>query len=117
MQENAWRELWAMTSLASSDRDDRAATFEGPRIVAMAGYRPWSATAGDPCVLTHPERRRSGCGTAVVSQVVASALERQKTVLYQTLEANEPAVRLARRLGYQPYATHVAVRLRSAEPS
>jgi hypothetical protein len=24
----------------------------------MAGYRPWTDHAGDPCVLTHPEARR-----------------------------------------------------------
>jgi len=74
----------------------------------MAGYRPWGDHAGDPCVLTHPEFRGRGYGTAVVSSVVAEALEEGKLLLYQTLEANRGAVQLAVNLGYEQYARHVA---------
>ena len=59
----------------------------------MAGYRAWSDIAGDPCVLTHPAYRAKGRGAAVVSMIVARALEDGKTLLYQTLEANAPAVK------------------------
>jgi GNAT superfamily N-acetyltransferase len=94
-----------------------AAYFDGQRIAAMAGYRPWSDLAGDPCVLTHPEFRRRGYGPAVVSCVVAAALADGKLLLYQTLEANRGAVQIALDLGYEQYARHVAVRLKRDAPS
>jgi GNAT superfamily N-acetyltransferase len=89
-----------------------AACFAGSKVVAGAGYRPWSPTAGDPCVTTHPDFRGRGFGSAVVSAVVERALAEGKTLLYQTLEANLGAVGIARRVGYEQYATHLAVRLR-----
>lgn len=94
-----------------------AAYFDGKRITAMAGYRPWNDHAGDPCVLTHPEFRRRGYGTVVVSSVVAAALEERKLLLYQTLEANRGAVQIAANLGYEQYARHMAVRLKRESPS
>jgi GNAT superfamily N-acetyltransferase len=90
------------------------AHFDGTRIVAMAGYRPWNNHAGDPCVLTHPEFRQRGCGTAVASAVVAATLEEGILLLYQTLESNRGAVRTALNLGYEQYARHIAVRLKRA---
>jgi GNAT superfamily N-acetyltransferase len=83
------------------------------RIMAMAGYRAWSNDAGDPCVLTHPDHLSRGLGSLVVSEVIRSALLEGKILLYQTLESNLAAVRLARKLGYRQYAWHVAVRLTS----
>jgi GNAT superfamily N-acetyltransferase len=94
-----------------------AAHFDGKRITAMAGYRPWNDYAGDPCVLTHPEFRRRGQATAVVSAVVAAALDEGKLLLYQTLEANRGAVQIALNLGFEQYARHVAVRLKRESPS
>jgi GNAT superfamily N-acetyltransferase len=91
--------------------------LDGERITAMAGYRPWNDVAGDPCVLTHPDYRRRGCGTAVVSLVVAAALEQGKLLLYQTLEANRGAVQIALNLGYEQYGRHLAVRLKRESPS
>ena len=82
------------------------------RIAAMAGYRPWNGFAGDPCILTHPDFQRKGYGAAVASAVVQRALQAGKLLLYQTLEANRGAVGIARKLGYEQYARHLAVRLR-----
>jgi GNAT superfamily N-acetyltransferase len=94
-----------------------AAYFQDTSIVAMAGYRPWSDIAGDPCVLTHPEFRGRGYGTDVVSAVVTQALRNGKLLLYQTLETNRGAVHMALKLGYEQYARHVAVRLKRETPS
>jgi GNAT superfamily N-acetyltransferase len=93
------------------------AGFEGERIDALAGYRVWSDEAGDPCVLTHPAYRRGGWATATTSAIVERALNEGKLVLHQTLEANTAALKVASRLGYKQYATHVAVRLRAETPS
>jgi predicted GNAT family acetyltransferase len=92
------------------------AYFEGDKITAMAGYRARSDEAGDPCIVTHPEFRGQGRGTAVAGAVVCDALAQSKLLLYQTLESNSSAVRIAFALGYERYATHIAVRLKGDSP-
>jgi len=92
------------------------AYFEDGRITAMAGYRGWTDDAGDPCVLTRLDARSRGCGAAVTAAVVAEALANGKLLLYQTLESNQPAVRIALALGYERYANHLAVRLSREVP-
>lgn len=94
----------------------RHAYFEKGMITAMAGYRGWNDSAGDPCVVTRPDARSGGRGAAVTSAVVAEALTNGKLLLYQTLESNEPAVRIALSLGYDRYANHLAVRLNCDSP-
>lgn len=91
--------------------------FEEGAVTALAAYRPWSDNVGDPCVITRPDARSRGHGAAVTSAVVAKALEDGKLLLYQTLESNEPAVRIALSLGYERYANHVAVRLSRDSPN
>lgn len=95
---------------------EHAGYFQGSRLLAVAGYRPWTDFAGDPCILTHADFQGRGYGTAVTSAVVQRALNEGKLLLYQTLEANSGAVHIARKLGYEQYARHVAVRLRNDRP-
>jgi hypothetical protein len=90
-----------------------AAVHVGDRVVSLAGYRAWTEEAGDVCVLTHAAHRDSGFGTEAAQAVVSQALQDGKLLLYQTLESNIAAVKIARRIGYEPYARHVAVRLRA----
>ena len=95
-----------------------AAIREGDRVLSLAGYnRVWRDEAGGPCILTHRAHRGRGWATATTSAVVERALQEGKTLLYQTLEANTASIRLARRLGYEQYARHVAVRLKADTPS
>jgi hypothetical protein len=94
----------------------RHAAFQAGLITAMAGYRAWSDNAGDPCVVTRNDARSRGSGGAVTAAVVAQALLNGKLALYQTLESNFPAVRIALSLGYERYANHVAIRLTSEAP-
>ena len=47
----------------------------------------------------------------MASAATAPALAAGFIVLYQTLFANTPSVALATGLGYQPYASQLAVRL------
>lgn len=86
--------------------------FEGRVLAAAAALRIGASGACDPGVLTHPAHRGRGLGVAVVSAAVAPALRRGRLVLYQTLLANAPALGVARRLGFQPFGTQLAVRLR-----
>lgn len=90
--------------------------FDQGKITAMAGYRSRSDEVGDPCILTHPKFRGGGRGTAVARAVVADAVSKGQLLLYQTLESNEAAVRIAFSLGYQRYAKHIAVRLKREAP-
>jgi RimJ/RimL family protein N-acetyltransferase len=95
-----------------------AAIREGDRIVSLAGFnRVWRDEAGGPCILTHPAYRGRGWATATTSAVVRRALQEDKLLLYQTLESNTASIRIARRLGYEQYARHVAVRLKAEMPS
>jgi len=96
---------------------ERVGYFRASMLLAVAGYRPWTDFAGDPCILTHPGHQGRGYGTAVASAVVRRALNEGKLLLYQTLEANTGAVHIARKLGYEQYARHVAVRLRNDSPT
>src|SRR5437773_11165857 len=58
-----------------------------------------------------------GWATATTSALVERALNEGKVVLYQTLETNTAAIKIARQLGYEQYARHVAVRLKAGKPS
>lgn len=95
----------------------RAGAFDDGRIVAMAGFRPWGAIAGDPGVVTLPQHRGRGHAKAVMSRVVAAALAHDRVSLYQTLESNLASVRIALSLGYTRYANRMAVRLTSNAPT
>lgn len=95
----------------------RHAFFERGLITAMAGYRALANNAGDPCVLTRSDARSGGRGAAVTAAVVAEALANGKLLLYQTLESNHPAVRIALSLGFDRYANHLAIRLNREAPA
>jgi RimJ/RimL family protein N-acetyltransferase len=63
-------------------------------------------------IVTHPARRGQGYGRAVVSFMTAYALDGGGFGHCQTLLANAPSIAIARSLGYQQYATALAVRLK-----
>lgn len=89
----------------------RTGCFREGRLVSLAHLRSCGDDACDPGVITHPEWRGRACGTAAVSAAVETTLADGRLVLYQTLVSNTAAVCLARALGFDPYATHLAVRL------
>src|SRR5262249_4981965 len=63
-------------------------------------------------VITHPDYRGSGYGSAVASYAPSHGLAAGGILHYQTLEANIHSAAIARKLGYQQYGTTLAVRLR-----
>ncbi|MEM7155605.1 MAG: GNAT family N-acetyltransferase [Myxococcota bacterium] len=108
-------EAWSTSSL--QDATAFAHVYaDGPTITAMGGLRGKGEGVGDLCVLTDPHHRGQGRATAALSAVTRAAVEHGTHVLYQTLEANVAAVRLAFALGFTRYANHVAVRLRRDRP-
>jgi len=103
-------EEWEHSALSSAG-EPQFGCFEDGLLVAAAGADRWTADAINPGVLSRPDRRGQGYGTAVVSAVVEDALASGKLPLYQTLLDNNGAVAIAERIGYRQYASHVAVRL------
>jgi GNAT superfamily N-acetyltransferase len=106
-------EEWEHSGLSSAS-DPRFGCFVDGQLVAAAGTDRWTADAINPGVLTHPDHRGRGHGTAAVSSVVEDALASGLLALYQTLMANAGSVALAGRLGYRQYATHVAIRVQAS---
>lgn len=95
------------------DGPEILAIVDGERVLSLGQLRARAGGASDPCVLTHPAERGRGCAARVVCALVERAIAADRLVLYQTLMANAPAVAIARRLGFEPYATVLAVRLDS----
>jgi hypothetical protein len=85
--------------------------FEGDQLLAAASLTHWDDTTVGPGVLTRKDRRERGAGAAVCGASVAWALEHDLTITYQTLMENTGALGIARRLGIEQYASHIAVRL------
>jgi predicted GNAT family acetyltransferase len=86
--------------------------FDRQCLVAAAGYKVSANVIAHTSVITHPQYRGQGYGKAVVSKLTAEALSRGLVPQYQTLEANIPSVVIAQALGFERYATTVAVRLK-----
>jgi GNAT superfamily N-acetyltransferase len=103
-------EEWEHSGL-SSPSEPRFGYFDDGQLVAAAGTDHWTIDAVNPGVLSHPNWRGRGRGTAVVSAVVEHALSAGQLPLYQTLLQYAGSVAIAERLGYRRDATHVAVRL------
>jgi GNAT superfamily N-acetyltransferase len=61
-------------------------------------------------VITHPAYCNQGFGKAVRSATVEDCVNQGYTMLYQTLLSNHSAVAVANALGFEQYATHLAVR-------
>jgi len=80
------------------------------QLAAIAGCRVRGDVA-DPCLLTLPRYRARGSATAAAWGACRFLLEEDRLLLYQTLAANEPAVRVALRVGFRHDASHMAVRL------
>jgi predicted GNAT family acetyltransferase len=86
--------------------------FDGERLLSVAGYEIWGGTIAQIAVVTHPKYRGQGYGKAVVSKLTEEALNRGLVPQYRTLQANSSSMTIARELGFERYATTVAVRLK-----
>jgi RimJ/RimL family protein N-acetyltransferase len=62
-------------------------------------------------IITHPDYRGHGYGKAVVSAMTEYGIRSGGIMMYRTLSSNYASVGIARSLGYQEYATTLAVRL------
>jgi GNAT superfamily N-acetyltransferase len=88
--------------------------FIGDKLAALAAYEVWGGTIAHISVITHPEHRGRGFGTAAVTHLSARALAAGLLPQYRTLDGNQPSIRLAKSIGFVRYATSLAIRLHSA---
>lgn len=93
-----------------------AGRFVENELVSLASYVVWDDSIAHISVITHPAHRRRGYGHTVVSAMSAEALRRGLIPQYRTLISNIPSVTIAAGLGFQQFATTLAVRLQPAEP-
>jgi GNAT superfamily N-acetyltransferase len=85
--------------------------FREKRPVALGQLRQ-RLGACDPCVVTHRDYRGQGFGTRIVSSMLQQRDSKgSDVVLYQTLLSNAGAISIAEKLGFEEYATLIAVRL------
>jgi GNAT superfamily N-acetyltransferase len=85
--------------------------FAGGQLAALAGYEVWGGTIAHLYVITHPAFRGRGYGRSAVAHLAARALAAGLLPQYRTLQANVSSIRIAQALGFEPYATSMAVRL------
>lgn len=88
-----------------------AGAFDGGRLVAVAGYEVWGERIAHLYVVTHPAQRGRGHGRAAVHYAATQAMARGLVPQYRTLVSNEPSRAVAAALGFEPYATSLALRL------
>lgn len=83
----------------------------GDELVAAGTLKDWSELLRHVGIVTDPARRGQGYGKAVVSAMTERALAEGGIAQYRTLESNLPSIGIARSLGYEPYATTLAIRV------
>ena len=88
--------------------------FVNGQLVAVAGYETWGGTIAHISVVTHPGFRGRDFGRNAVAHLAARALSAGLLPQYRTLESNHASIRVARALGFRPYARSIAVRLNNA---
>ncbi|HYW12067.1 MAG TPA: GNAT family N-acetyltransferase [Longimicrobium sp.] len=86
--------------------------FVDGALAARAGYEVWAGRIAHLGVVTHPAHRGRGLGAAVFASAARAALEAGLIAQHRALQSNTQSLRIARRLGFRPYATSLAVRLR-----
>lgn len=86
--------------------------FAKDELVAVASYEVWGGTIAHISVITHPDFRGQGLGRSAVAHLAQRAILSGLLPQYRTLESNVGSIRLAEALGFQHYATSMAVRLK-----
>ncbi|MDJ0523201.1 MAG: GNAT family N-acetyltransferase [Planctomycetota bacterium] len=86
---------------------------ERGRLMALAGYKTWGEAIAHIAIVSAPEHRGRGLGTAAVACAAQHAISTGLLPQYRTLAANAPSMGIARKLGFERYGFSVFVRLRT----
>lgn len=86
--------------------------FDKDELVAVASYEVWGGSIAHISIITHPDFRGQGLGRSAVAHLAQRAIRSGLLPQYRTLESNVSSIRVAKALGFQQYATSMAVRLK-----
>jgi GNAT superfamily N-acetyltransferase len=111
LSEEVGEDAWENSNIAF-DRVPVFGIYDQHKLVAAASYERWGERILHVGILTHPEHRGQGLGLGVAAATVTHALEAGGIAQYQTLEANEPSMRIADKLGFKRYCRTLVFRLR-----
>jgi GNAT superfamily N-acetyltransferase len=103
-------EPWAWQHGGPSAAAMAVGVFRGDTLAALASYKLWGDRIAHIAIVTHPAHRGRGLGKAAVSAIARIALARGLVAQYRTLCANTPSMAIARALGFQRFATTLAIR-------
>lgn len=88
--------------------------FAGGELASLARIQDWGSGIAHVSIVTHPELRGRGSGREAVAALSRMVLERGMIPQYRTLDANAASRSVAAALGFQHYATSLALRLAPA---
>lgn len=94
---------WAIGGRETTHRTLWGAELNG-KVISVASLRPVHKKMYEVGVNTLPRHRLRGWGTAVASAATWGGLQIGKLVQWSAPLNNDPSMRIAERLGYQPYA-------------
>jgi GNAT superfamily N-acetyltransferase len=84
--------------------------FLGSQLVALAGYEIWGSTIAHIAIVTHPDFRGRGYGRSAVAHLTMRALAAGLLPHYRTLESNIASIHIAESVGFESFATSMAIR-------
>jgi GNAT superfamily N-acetyltransferase len=85
--------------------------FVDEELAALARYVAWGGGIAHVSIVTHPARRGRGHGREAVAALTREVLARGLVPQYRVLADNAPSLAVAGALGFQHYATSLALRL------
>ena len=84
--------------------------FVDHQLVALAGYEIWGGTIAHIAVITHPNFRGHGHARSAIAHLAQRAVSTGLLPQYRTLESNIASMQIARSLGFESFATSLAIR-------
>ena len=110
----ALRDACGMSDWAEASFDRVPALFgcfEDHHLVAASNLTGWRMGDDRIGVVTHPEFRGRGYGTAVASAAIERALRTTAVAEWRARSTNTASIKVALKLGFAPYGENLAVRL------
>ena len=102
---------WLDSSIKFED-ETLTGCFADRRLVTAGALHQQGEQFLDIGIATHPGYRGRGFGRAVVAAMTRTGLAERPVMRYRTLQANAPSVAIAQSLGFELYASTLAIRLK-----
>jgi RimJ/RimL family protein N-acetyltransferase len=94
------------------DDDVTFGAYHGNVLVAAGNLTDFAGRPADVGLVTHPDHRGKGHGLALARDMTTWAFAHgAEVVRYRALTTNMPSLAIARRAGFTPYGSNVAIRM------